>query len=291
MHHVLQPLLVPFAAALTTVGEVSISLRSQYISTVGRQEWVANTTVVQWPSAETAIVVVDMWDVHWCHTATTRVAEIATPMNQTLEAARELGVHVIFAPSDVTQFYKDEPARMRTLALPKASKPNNSNVPQPTFPLGTSTDGGCDGTAPQGSPWTRQIATLTIDHDKDYLIAADLPSDPNAGEQELYNIVSKLGLKHLIYMGVHENMCIMGRPFAIERVRSWGWPRGDIAVMRELVDVMYTPKDPPYVTHDEGLTLHTAYVEKFWANSVSMYDFLMPTYSSTSMTQRSPSEL
>ena len=37
---------------------------------------------------------------------------------------------------------------------------------------------------------------------------------------------------------VHENMCIMGRPFAIEMVRSWGWPAGNLAVMRELVDVM-----------------------------------------------------
>ena len=29
-----------------------------------------------------------------------------------------------------------------------------------------------------------------------------------AGSQELYNIISKEGLKNLLYMGVHENMCI-----------------------------------------------------------------------------------
>ena len=42
----------------------------------------------------------------------------------------------------------------------------------------------------------------------DYLIAADLPGNPMAGSQEIYNIISKEGLKNLLYMGVHENMCI-----------------------------------------------------------------------------------
>lgn len=223
---------------------------------------------------QTAVVVVDMWNVHWCPTATTRVGEIAVPMNKTLQAARDLGVHIIFAPSDVTSFYAKEPARLRTLALPTVALPPQNKQPVPTFPLGTTTDGGCDTYASVHSPWTRQIATLSIDHARDYLIAADLPGNPNAGTHELFNIIAQLGIKNLIYMGVHENMCIMGRPFAIETVRSWGWPSEHLAVMRELVDVMYTPKDPPYVSHANGLALHTAYIEKFWASSVSMYDFL-----------------
>ena len=131
-----------------------------------------------------------------------------------------------------------------------------------------------------GSPWSRQIATLTIDSGRDYLIAADLPGDPTAGTKELNNIVAKEGLRHLIYMGVHENMCILARPFALEVVAGWGWNMADVAVMRELVDVMYTPKDPPYVPHADGLRLHTEYVEKFWASSVSMYDVLAPQYPS-----------
>ena len=45
----------------------------------------------------------------------------------------------------------------------------------------------------------------------------------------------------------------MGRSFAIETVRSWGWPKMRVAVARELVDVMYTPADSPYVSHADGL--------------------------------------
>ena len=40
----------------------------------------------------------------------------------------------------------------------------------------------------------------------------------------------------------------------------------------------YTPRDPPYVSHNDGLAIHTAFIEKFVASSVSMYDILAPSY-------------
>ena len=141
-----------------------------------------------------------------CHTATTRVGEIATPMNHTLAAARELGINIIFAPSDVTSFYSSSAARKRTLSLKNVTlPPSTPKFPSdktPPFPLSSATDGGCDAHAPEGSPWKRQIATLTIDEQVDYLIAADLPSNAHAGTQELWNIMGAKGIKHLIYMGV-----------------------------------------------------------------------------------------
>jgi hypothetical protein len=124
-----------------------------------------------------------------------------------------------------------------------------------------------------GSPWTHQIDTLTIT-DKDWLIA----SEEGQSEQELANVLSANGIKNLVYMGVHENMCIVNRPFAIEKVVSWGFGPANVAVMRELVDVMYTPKDSPYVSHAAGVQLQTAWIEKFLISSVSMYDFLVPEY-------------
>ena len=160
--------------------------------------------VVDWKTDETAIIVVDMWNVHWCHSATTRVGEIAVPMNATLAAARDAGIHIIYAPSDVTSFYASNPARARTLALRNATQPLRKPryASPPSFPLGTATDGGCDAPATVGSPWSRQIETLTIDSSRDYIIAADLPGRPNAGAQELFNIVSTEKLQNLIYMGV-----------------------------------------------------------------------------------------
>ena len=41
-----------------------------------------------------------------------------------------------------------------------------------------------------------------------------------------------------------------------------------------------SPPTFPHVCapHTEGLAIHTAYIEKFWASSVSMYDILVPSY-------------
>ena len=242
------------SASLTT------TLRTQHLSsTVGRQEWLPNNTVVEWDAKETALIIVDMWNKHWCASASTRVEGLALPMQQYVTAMRNLGVTIIWAPSDVTAFYRGTAARNNTLALPKRPLPTTKPLPIPPFPLSTSTDGGCDLTCKSGQPQTRQIATLQI-APTDFLVTSDVKPDPPTAEgtQEFWNIAGARNLKNLLYAGVHENMCIMGRPWAIEKVRSLGWPQERVAVVRELVDVMYTPKDPPYVSHAEGLALHTA---------------------------------
>jgi hypothetical protein len=176
------PLLLVCGAVVSLGGAAafSITLRSQHMSTVGRQEWIVDNVVAQWTPAETAVVVVDMWNKHWCKTATTRVGEIAVPMNETLSAARKAGIHIVFAPPDVTSFYAKNPARLRTLSLPNATLPPSapSKPAPPPFPLGTGTDGGCDTPGKMYDAWSSQIDTLAIDGAVDYLIAADLPGKP-----------------------------------------------------------------------------------------------------------------
>lgn len=172
-------------------------------------------------------------------------------------------------PSDVTSFYQHYPQRLWVEKLSHRPLPAKVPHPRPAMPLSTATDGGCDVASPQGSPWTRQIATLTIEPGDAIISSVD-----GVAQQELYDVVATKGLTSLLYAGVHENMCIMNRPFAIEETASWRGVLSNIAVVRELVDVMYTPKDSPYVSHAEGVELQTRYVERFWASSVSMYDFL-----------------
>ena len=45
--------------------------------------------------ARTAVVVIDMWDRHWCTTYTARVGNLVPRMNQTLDAARKLGIQAV----------------------------------------------------------------------------------------------------------------------------------------------------------------------------------------------------
>jgi hypothetical protein len=66
-------------------------------------------------------------------------------------------------------------------------------------------------------------------------------------EQELANVIAARSLKNLVYMGVHENMCIVDRPFAIKKVVGWGWGATNCAIVRELslgcyVTALYTTR-------------------------------------------------
>ena len=59
---------------------------------------------------------------HWCPSATSRVAEVAVPMQEYLAAARSMGITIVWAPSDVTDFYNTTAARNNTLRLPKRTR-------------------------------------------------------------------------------------------------------------------------------------------------------------------------
>src|SRR5262245_51467348 len=54
---------------------------------------------VTWNPKNTALIICDMWDDHWCKSASLRVAELAAPMNELVKIARAKGVFVIHSPS------------------------------------------------------------------------------------------------------------------------------------------------------------------------------------------------
>src|SRR5688572_60101 len=51
------------------------------------------------------VIAVDVWNFHWCKTATMRVDAIVPRLNRALEAARQLGSTVMLCPSDVVDNY------------------------------------------------------------------------------------------------------------------------------------------------------------------------------------------
>src|SRR5690606_30636843 len=68
-----------------------------------------------------AIVVMDMWDRHGCDSITEQINGLIAPMNKTLAAARQLGISVVFSPSDVTRFYEGTPQREKMQGFPEHS--------------------------------------------------------------------------------------------------------------------------------------------------------------------------
>ncbi len=239
----------------------------------GGESYMVSLGKETWQPRQTAIIVCDMWDTHTCLNAVRRVEEMAPRMNQVLEKARSLGVSIIHAPSGCMTTYQDHPARKRAQGAPRAASlpPDIAKwctkiaaEDKGKYPLDQS-DGGCDsdpaeqkvhadklkamGRNPR-APWIKQIEVLKI-HDSDAI------SDSGV---EIWNLLEERGIRNVILVGVHTNMCVLGRPFGLRQMAKNG---KNVVLMRDLTDTMYNPARWPFVSHFRGTDLIIEHIEKF----------------------------
>lgn len=220
-----------------------------------------------WPAEQTALVVCDMWDKHWCPDSTARVGELAPRMNEVIKAARERGALIIHCPSDTMEFYKDHPGRK----LAQSALKVETKLPierwcyldpakEAALPIDDK-DGGCDTADPPKSyrAWKKQHDAIEV---KD--------GDAITDSAEAFYLMKQRGIKHVIVMGVHTNMCVLGRPFSIRQMVQQGQ---DVVLMRDMTDTMYNPKSRPYVSHFTGTDLVVAHIEKYWCPTITSTDF------------------
>jgi putative membrane-bound dehydrogenase-like protein len=258
------------AAATPDHTPLTVHLRRAVEVAPAVKGWNRVTTTGSWDPAKTAIIVCDMWDTHTCPNAATRVAQMAPRMNDVLTAARDRGVFIIHCPSGTMDFYKDHPGRK----LAQAAPPVEPQRPlerwcrldperEPPLPIDDS-DGGCDceRTWKPGDPypWTRQIATLEIED-----------GDAITDSAEAYALLRQRGIEHVIVMGVHTNMCVLGRPFSI---RQLVYQDLNVALMRDLTDTMYNPAMRPFVSHFTGTDLVVEHIEKYWCPTITSADII-----------------
>ena len=233
-----------------------------------------------WDPKTTAIIVCDMWDLHHCLNAVRRETELAPRMDQVLKKARDLGVTVIHAPSSCMDAYEDHPARARAVKTPKsANLPAEigqwcKKIPaeeQENYPV-DQTDGGEDddlaeharwaaklaamGRNPK-APWKSQTAALTIDSAKDFI-----SDDGN----EIWSVLEERGIGNVILMGVHTNMCVLGRPFGLRQMAKNG---KKVVLMRDMTDTMYNPLKAPFVSHFSGTDRVIDHVERYVCPTVT----------------------
>jgi nicotinamidase-related amidase len=232
---------------------------------------------VGWGASKTALVICDMWDDHWCQSASRRVAELAVPLNEMVKKARSLGVVIIHAPSSVVGFYDGSPQRELAKSAPfsKPPAPLSTTVrwgtnwcwPDPEFegvlPVDDS-DMGCSCDGPKcevRDAWTRQIATIEMEE-------GDAVTDDG---QETWNLLEAKGIENVILCGVHLNMCVLGRPFGIRQMVKLG---KNVALARDMTDTMYNPQRPPGVDHFTGTDLVVQHVERYWCPSFTSDDIV-----------------
>ena len=233
------------------------------------------TEWITWKPEKTAIIVCDMWDDHWCKSASRRVGEMAPALNAMLKAARAKGIFIIHAPSSVVDFYKNTPQRKLAQNAPFAKAPIKLSTSPRWGTAWCWTDGRREGVLPiddsdmgcscKGEKceireaWKRQNKLIDM-------VKGDAVTDNG---QETYNLLAERKIDNVILCGVHLNMCVLGRPFAIRQMVKLG---KNVALMRDMTDTMYNPERPPGVDHFTGTDLVIEHVEKFWCPSFTSTD-------------------
>ncbi|MEO7142409.1 MAG: isochorismatase [Bryobacteraceae bacterium] len=248
------------AASRSTEGTIHLPLRSRLEVFKGSGVWQEVNFSRDFPVPQTGVVICDMWNNHWCKGSAGRVAELARRMEPVLEQSRGAGLQIIHAPSEVMEFYKDHPARRRILAAPQVAPPASLALSDPPLPIDDKA-GGCETHDKFYKAWTREIATLKIG-------AGDVISDKGA---EVYSFLRYRGIENLLVMGVHVNMCILNRTFAIKQMTKWGI---HCVLVRDLTDSMYNPEAAPHVSHPRGTELVVEHIEKYWAPSALSRDLV-----------------
>jgi type 1 glutamine amidotransferase/nicotinamidase-related amidase len=268
----------PKAKAKADAGEFSLVLRSRMPS--GGESGLYHLTYKPeiWEASKTAVIVCDMWDTHHSENAANRTAELATRMNEVLKDARQRGATIIHAPSNTMATYENHPARKHVAEVPRSKNlPMDIakwcyQIPEEEkgkYPL-DQTDADDDdrdrlkvfheelkarGRDPK-HPWISQIDTLTIQND-DYI------SDNG---EEIWSILEHHGLDNVILMGVHTNMCVLGRPFGLRQMSK---NKKHVVLMRDMTDTMYNPQKAPFVSHFTGTDLILEHIEKFVCPTVT----------------------
>ncbi len=237
-----------------------------------------------WPGKKTAVIVCDMWDAHHCLNAVRRENELVPRMEQFLKAARARGALIIHAPSSCMEPYKDHAGRKRAQAAPKAA-----NLPKDIgewcrqipaeekgkYPIDQS-DGGEDDDAKEHAEWHAKLKAMGRNPNAPWksqhtgITIADEDAISDSGV-EIWNLLESRGIENVMLVGVHTNMCVLGRPFGLRQLTKNG---KNVVLVRDLTDTMYNPKMPPMVSHFEGTRLIVEHIEKFVCPTITSNQLL-----------------
>ena len=210
-------------------------------------------------SSKTGIVIIDPWNFHWCMTACERVSAMVPRWNRALECARKLGMLVIWAPSDVVASYSGYPQRERALATPRIPVPKAGNL-------------WCKFTARQGpcmcGPGIGCIVNFGWDAMNPGLSLAN--EDYIAGvTEEVYSILKQRGVTHVIYMGLHTNVCLFEKPGALRNMSDAGMK---CMLARDINDAITSYDPETAYTPDRGTKQTDEDLERAGIPSINVVD-------------------
>lgn len=215
------------------------------------------------PVDETALVLVDLWNVHfiesWIERAKQVTLECVVPV---IDAARRIGMTIVHAPSPSVASQYPQLDRHKP---PQPSAPNT--WPPPEF---RSRSGDYDVyRGPRSQPpgigvhWDKLSSQLSMSP------AIDVKEDEFviATGQQLHELLEEQRILHLLYAGFATNWCVLGRDYGIRSMSRYGY---NIILFRDATTGVEFPD-----TYDNLFTTEIAIreVEQQYGFSASNDDF------------------
>ncbi len=257
---VIAALVMLASTALTGAAELPLELQRR-VPDGAEGRWRIENRVVTLDPARVGIVAVDMWNWHWCKTSAARVGAMVPRMNAVLAAAREMGIQVFLCPTDVVDNYAGWPQRERTVLMETLPMPTPTALECPTAP-----DGGgctCGKERCRGNyGWNGMHPDLVID-ERDLM-----PNNPAA----LYTLCKERGIDTLIYMGVHTQVCLLGKSIGVRPMLELGF---NCILARDLTDAhgLYDPVKG--VTPDDYTQMVVEHFEKYLVPTVNFHEAMV----------------
>lgn len=245
------PSLIPLDEARDKLAQIALEMREERMITCTAREARTREFEMTLDPAATAVVVVDMWDTHWCEEFTKWVDDLAPRLNQALHGFRERGLQVIHAVADVLGPYKDAPQYTNVRSYPHAEGYTHGKLEVRApgrWPIGGCL---CETICESIYDWTRIHPDIDI-ADDDLIIGWGT---------ELHNICAARGFSTLLYCGIATNQCVLDtRQFSMVPMKATGY---DVVLLRDLTEALV-----PRTYRAEGLRLSVRFIERFVAPTI-----------------------
>jgi len=209
-------------------------------------------TIWKCPTTETALVLVDCWDIHYLSSHQRRSAQICRErIRPVIGACRAAGIAIVHAPTywvgrhyqQLVRYAGDEDLRLElAFSEEKASWPpvaflnREGEYVQFRIPQGTVL-----GTWKEMQP-TRRIVSEIAPQDDDYVIASGA---------QLHRLCHHRGILHLLYAGFATNMCVLHyRDYGIMAMSTRGY---NVILIRDCT----TAIEVAHTLTEESMTKYT----------------------------------
>lgn len=215
------------------------------------------------PIDETALVLVDLWNVHfiesWIERAARITSECVVPV---LDAARRVGLTIVHAPSPpvAAQYPQLERHKPHEPSTPSTWPPSDFRSREGDYAVYRGPRSQPPGI---GIHWDKLASQLAVSsaidvQDDEFVIATG---------QQLHELLEERRILHLLFAGFATNWCVLGRDYGIRSMARYGY---NIILLRDATTGVEFPD-----TYDNLFTTEIAIreVEQQYGFSASNTDF------------------